>query len=298
VIHEDEVKALDEKVARRRAFLKSAGFTGLGLAAATLTAGKLGAFDGAPAAKALGINTPSVKAAEDIDYDILNFALNLEYLEAEFYAKATTGLTAGALGANTGGSVGTYGPTVGGRKVDFYIPDFPSLTKTLTYTAEELCFDELAHVNLIHGALGKLAVTKPAINLDALGIGFGNYAEFLTLARAFEDTGLSAYDGAAPLITSKAYLAVAAQIALTEANHSGSIRLMVALNNIPVSPLDSIDVVPPPSGAQYFNVSLPNALAATRTPSQVLAIVYGNSAKGTSSGGFFPNGMNGAINTV
>jgi hypothetical protein len=298
LIHEDEVKAIDEKVAHRRAFLKSAGFTGLGLAAATVGAGKLGAFDNTSVGKALGIKTPSVKAAEDIDYDILNFALNLEYLEAEFYAKATTGLTAGDLGAHTGGTVGTYGKTLGGSKVNFEIPDHPTLTKNLTYLAEELCFDELAHVNLIHGALGSLAVTKPAINLDALGIGFGSYKEFLTLARAFEDVGLSAYDGAAPLITSKAYLAVAAEIALTEANHSGAIRLMVAINGIATSPVDSIDVVPPPSGSQYFNVSLPNALAATRTTSQVLAIVYGNSTPGTTAGGFYPNGMNGVINAV
>ncbi len=297
MVHEDDVKALDQKVADRRAFLKSAGFTGLGLAAAGIAAGKLGAFDNAPVAKALGMKTSSVKAAEDIDLEILNFALNLEYLEAEFYAIATTGLTAGALGAPTGGT-GTYGPTQGGHKVNFDIPDYPTLTKNLTFMAEELCFDELAHVKLIHGALGSHAVAKPLINLDALGIGFDGAAQFLTLARAFEDTGLSAYDGAIPLITSNAYLAVAAEIALTESNHSGAIRLMVALNNVPISPLDSIDVVPPPSGSQYFNVSLPNALAATRTTSQVLAIVYANSTKGTTEGGFFPNGMNGAINTV
>jgi hypothetical protein len=296
-MHEEELQAMDEKVAQRRTFLKSAGFTGLGLAAATLGAGKLGAFDNTPVAKALGIQTPGVKAAEDIDLEILNFALNLEYLEAEFYAKATTGLVAGNLGMGTSG-VGNHGVTLGGQKVNFNIPGSSQLTKTLAFLAEELCFDELAHVALIRSALGKLAVAKPTINLDALGIGFGSAFEFLTLARAFEDVGLSAYDGAAPLITSKAYLAVAAEIALTEANHSGAIRLMVALNNVPVSPVDSIDVLPPPSGAQYFNVSLPNALAATRTTSQVLAIVYGNSAPGTTGGGFYPSGMNGSINTV
>lgn len=297
MIHEKEVKEVEQKVADRRAFLKSAGFTGLGLASAGLLAGKLGAFDNTSAAKALGIRSSSVKAAEDIDLDILNFALNLEYLEAEFYAQATTGMTAGQLGAPTDGT-GNYGLTRGGGKVDFHIPDHPTLSKNLKYMAEELCFDELAHVKFIHAALGSNAVTKPLINLDALGIGFGSFAQFLTLARAFEDTGMSAYNGAIPLITSNEYLAAAADIALTEANHSGAIRLMVALNDIPISPLDSVDVVPPPAGRQYFNVSLPNAFATTRSTSQVLAIVYGNSTPGTCSGGFFPNGVNGNINTV
>jgi Ferritin-like domain len=277
LIHEDEIKAHDEKVANRRAFLKSAGFTGLGLAAAGMTAGKLGAFDNSSVGKALGMRTPSVKAAEDIDLEILNFALNLEYLEAEFYSKATTGKTAGELGAHTGG-VGNYGPN-------------------LTLIAEELCNDELTHVNLIHGALGKFAVTKPTIDLAVAGTAFAGPTHFLTFARAFEDVGVSAYGGAAPLITSKTYLQVAAQIAEVEANHSGAIRLLCALLGISVSPLDALDVIPPPAGKDYF-VTNSDALAVIRTTSQVLAIAYGNSTPGTTGGGFFPNGVNGSINTV
>ena len=88
-------------------------------------------------------------------------------------------------------------------------------------------YDEQTHVKLLRSALGADAVAKPAINLDALGIGFGNVKEVLTLARAFEDTGVSAYGGAAPLITSKEILATAARIALTEALHSGCRRQLV-----------------------------------------------------------------------
>jgi len=149
---------------------------------------------------------------------------------------------------------------------------------------EELVFDEQAHVKLLRAALGSSAVAKPAIHLDALGDGFFSFNSFLIVARDLEDTGMSAYTGAAPLITSNAYLAVAAQILATEANHSGGIRMLSAINEIATTALDSLDVLPRPSGDQYFNISVPNALGTARTTDQVLAIVYGNNTKGTSKG--------------
>src|SRR5471030_2161783 len=52
------------------------------------------------------------------DIDILNFALNLEYLEAEFYTYATTGASISQLGISVTGG-GTAGATTGGSKVAF-----------------------------------------------------------------------------------------------------------------------------------------------------------------------------------
>jgi hypothetical protein len=131
--------------------------------------------------------------------------------------------------------------------------------------------------------------------LNALGIGFNSLAEFLTLARAFEDVGVTAYAGAAPLIADKTILGYAARIAETESEHSANIRLQVAKLGIPTSLLDGVDILPPPSGQKYFPVDN-NALTQVRTPGQVLYIVYGNQANAR-SGGFFPNGVNGTINT-
>jgi hypothetical protein len=72
---------------------------------------------------------------------------------------------------------------------------------------------------------------------------------------------------------------------------------MISENDVETTKTDSQDVLPPPSGNKYFTTDS-NALALVRTPGEVLAIVYGNSTSGTTSGGFFPNGVNGLINTV
>lgn len=218
------------------------------------------------------------------DVDILNFALNLEYLEAEFYTVATTGKDIEDIGIGTSGN-GKRGPTYGGHKVTFS-------NKITEAVAAEIAFDEQAHVKLLRAALDGAAIAKPEINLDALGFGFGSQQAFLTLARIFEDIGVTAYGGAAPLISSKAILATAARILATEAEHVGNIRLQVAQMDISTSPpLDSVDVLPPPCGTKYFSVNN-EGLTAVRTPGQVLFLAFGGKGNAT-SGGFFPDGVNG-----
>ena len=153
---------------------------------------------------------------------------------------------------------------------------------------EEITFDEHQHVMLLRSALGSAAIAKPAINLDALNTGFEGFLHFIALARAFEDVGVSAYGGAAPLITSKDILATAARIALTEAQHAGSLRTLAAANKDPyLTPVDSQDILPPPTGEQYFTVN-GQALSIVRTSGQVLAIVYHNTTSGASAGGILP----------
>lgn len=225
------------------------------------------------------------------DADILNFALNLEYLEAEFYTVATTGMTIDQMGIGITGS-GTQGTATGGQKVNLTNGSFPTLA-----IAMEIANDEREHVALIRQALtaaGAQPIAQPSINLDALGIGFGSVTEFLTLARAFEDVGVTAYAGAAPLISSKAVLGYAAQILAAEAEHASNIRLQVAQLGIPTTLLDGVDILPPPSGQNYFSLN-GMGLAQTRTPGQVLNIVYGGMANVT-AGGFFPSGVNGTLN--
>ncbi len=222
-------------------------------------------------------------AATVPEADVLNFALNLEYLEAEFYQVAVTG---GRLAASDTGAA--TGATTGGSKVPFVDP-------IVAEVAAEIAADELDHVRFLRSALGAAAVPKPAINLAALGLGFANDAEFLTLSRAFEDTGVSAYNGAATLLTG-ANLQAAASILGTEALHTGNIRLLVNQKGLVVPPLDALDK-PPARPSAYFAVDS-HALAIARSTSQVLAIVYAKSTPGTTAGGFFPSGLNGNIKTV
>ncbi len=219
------------------------------------------------------------------DADILNFALNLEFLEAEFYTVATSGRTIDYLGIDNTGS-GNSGLTTGGSQVNF-------TNAIIRNVAQELAADERTHVALLQNAilsLGATPIAKPAINLNALGFGFGNQNDFLRLARIFEDIGVTAYGGAAPLITSKTVLGIAARILATEALHAGNIRLLIAQNGIPTTPLDGADILPSPSGIQYFTTNS-NALTEVRTPGQVLLLAY--NASSASSGGFFPSGVNG-----
>lgn len=243
---------------------------------------------GAVGAATLGL--PSDVSAQSIsDVDILNFALNLEYLEAEFYTVATTGRRIQDAGIGVSG-VGTLGATVGGSVV--------AMDNRVMQVARDLANEEQMHVRLFRAALGSAAVAKPAINLAALGIGFGNMNEFLTLARAFEDVGVTAYNGAAPLISSKAILATAAAVALTEAQHAGILRYLVYDRGIAVPQLDNLDV--PPLGSPNGRLHNVNneGLSPARTPGQVLAIVYANRNPGARNGGFFPAGFNGTITTV
>jgi hypothetical protein len=255
------------QTSNRRSFVKK-----LGLAASAVTV--MGT---------LGERTASAQTTTDIE--VLNFALNLEFLEAEFYTVATTGKTLEQSGYNVGSDPG---PTTGGNQISF--------TNSLVFTsavANEIAADERAHVALLLGALGSAAIKKPAINLNALGFGFGSENDFLKLARIFEDIGVTAYAGAAPLL-SAATVGTAARILAAEAQHVSNIRLQIARLNIPTTPaLDGADILPPPSNpGQYFSLNS-NALCETRTPPQVLYLAYGG--PNLSAGGFFPNGANGSF---
>lgn len=256
----EALKDLIGSAVNRRAFAQKTMAAGLWTGGAMLAGGA----------------TSSVMAQGVTDVDVLNFALNLEYLEAEFYTVATTGRRIADVGIGVSG-VGSSGATTGGAVV--------SLDSRSRTVAEHVTLDEQQHVRFLRDALGSAAVAKPAINLEALGLGFRNQAEFLTLARAFEDLGVSAYAGAANLISSRAILMAAAQIALTEGQHAGVFRLLVSDNNVRVPQLDPLDVPPlmSPNG-RLFQVD-GNGLSTARTAAQVLAV----------AGPFFPSGVNGNI---
>jgi hypothetical protein len=240
------------------------------------------------------------------DTDILNFALNLEYLEAEFYLRATTGsgLSAADIGANPG-------TVTGGAQVAFATP-------AIQQYALEIANDELLHVRFLRNALGSAAVDRPAIDLTnsfnaaaaAAGIGpsfnpFADENSFIVGAFVFEDVGVTAYHGAAGLLSNKTYLGAAAGIMATEAYHAGEIRTLLAYLGAPyltyagqISALRATagggaEVAP---SSSTIVAADKNSIAFDRTTDEVLHIVYLSAAAGVvSKGGFFPNGLNGKI---
>ena len=263
----------------RRKFLKT-----LGAASAAVTAMAV--------ANPMEAQTSSVTATE---IAVLNFALNLEYLEAEFYTYGQYGygienMGIGVSGVASGSNLAGGGLTTGGKKVSF--------TNSLVFSqqiTEEIGTDERDHVVLLRGFLGSKAIAKPNIKLDALGIGFGNESEFLTLARIFEDIGVTAYAGAAFLLTTPFVIQTAARILATEALHVGSLHTQIARLSINSPVLDGADLVPPPTGpqTQYLPANPSNGLPAVRSVGQVLNLAYGGAGK--TEGAFFPSGINGAF---
>lgn len=219
--------------------------------------------------------------------DVLNFALNLEYLEASFYLYVTTG--SGLSAADMGGSPGTVS---GGAKVTFS-------NATVGSVATQLATDEREHVEFLRStisSIGGTPVSMPNINLAAGGA-VNSDATFLAAARQLEAVGVSAYIGGAQfLVSSPAALTYAARILDTEAQHAGFIRELCINLGVASPAVDSQDQ--PPTATQIFNTGNTNGLNPVRTTSQVLQIVYGAAGQtGVSKGGFFPNGLNGAIVT-
>ncbi len=268
---------------------------------------------GALAVAGCGSPTPYVTAATQAEIDLLNFALNLEYLEATFYSYIVTGKDLD--GSNTGG-----GPAPTGVPGAITFPN-----QQIADLFAEIYFDEVSHVQSLRTAIGTIAVARPQINLSALApITAANY---LQIARLFEDVGVTAYAGVVGSLTSSNNLTAAAQILGAEGFHTGALRLIAIQQNVayPSSlagyvPSDGYDIKPADPGSVTAAEQGPTtanggffATAANGTPgqtntfagfafqrstSQVLAILYGNSTAGTTKGGFFPNGVNGNITTV
>lgn len=138
--------------------------------------------------------------------EVLNFALTLEYLEYHFYNHAV--VAAPGL-----------------------IPAGAPLQAITTIRDHEK-----AHVDLLVGALGSNA--RPALAYDnfdftaggTFGDVYSNYSTFLKVATAFEDTGVRAYKGQAPILKGNPVLTTALRIHSVEARHAAHLRQMTAAN--------------------------------------------------------------------
>ncbi|KYP14996.1 ferritin-like domain-containing protein [Flavihumibacter sp. CACIAM 22H1] len=129
------------------------------------------------------------------DIGILNYAYALEQLEAAFYTKVAES-------------------------------PFSGITATETALLTDIRDHEIAHREFFKTALGNAAISNLEFNFS--GIDFGSRTSVLSTAKAFEDLGVSAYNGAGKLITTPAYLTLAGKIVSVEARHAAYIRDLIS----------------------------------------------------------------------
>ena len=214
-------------------------------------------FTAAMGAAAIGAGAFAFSRAADAqavtDIDILNFALNLEYLEANFYSYAVFGTPIAAAmttGTGTNGYAASAPYNAGARAVKFTDPVVASYAK-------EIAQDEINHVTFLRTALSTMAVAQPTIDVGITPTGafssaaraagiigptttaaptfFDPYASdeaFLLGAFVFEDVGVTAYKGASPLISNAGYLEAAAGILAVEAYHAAIVRTVLYAKGI------------------------------------------------------------------
>jgi hypothetical protein len=256
-------------------------------------------------------SAPSPAPGKDVDAKILTFALNLEYMEAEYYSRGASGRGLQDQSVDVGSSPGQVR---GGKKVTFSKQSFQDY-------ADELAFNETAHVKFYRKTLGGKAVDLPDIDFEtgftqaaqAAGLikegetfdPFENEINFFLGGMLFEDTGVTAYRGAAKLLTNKEFVSAAAGILAVEAYHMGMVRSLLyeaggeprRMANAVSDARDKLD------GSKDLDQGIEvsgkanvvpcdeNGICFERTPRQVLNIVY--LKPDAMKGGFYPNGFNG-----
>ena len=298
----------------RRRFLSTLAMAGTLATAASFVSGA--------EAQAQTVSTPPIN-------DVLNFALNFEFLEAEFYSYGFNGqsLAANVAASATSGASNPITPTVPTLTAsNVENPPQVTLTGNQLAVVQGLLQDEAHHIALLQSTIsanGGTPITEATIDFSAGGAipAVTTAIAFFAATRQFTALGNSAYAGAAAdLISNVEILTAASQILGAEAQHLGVVNYLCAMLGIlpssaggPDQQIDAQDV-PPNGTASIFTVtpipspvtsSAPPASGIARTPQQVLGVAYGVSTPstttptaGTTKGGFFPNGVMGNITST
>ena len=156
------------------------------------------------------------------DTGILNYAYALEQLEAAFYTQVA-------------------------------LTPYSGITAAESLLLTDIRDHEIAHREFFKAALSTNAI--PALEVNFTSINFSSRDSVLGTAKAFEDLGVTAYNGAGKLIVNPAYLTLAGKIVSVEARHAAYIRDLIS------------------NGSFADNTALDaNGLDMARTPAEVLAI--------------------------
>lgn len=132
------------------------------------------------------------------DVGVLNYAYALEQLEADFYTKVVNSFYTG-------------------------------ISENEKQIFTDIYNHEVIHRDFFKAAIGGAAPNSllPTLEFQYNGVDFKNKASVLATAKALEDTGVAAYNGAGKYITNPAYLVLAGKIVSVEARHASAIRNLI-----------------------------------------------------------------------
>ncbi|MCC2981515.1 ferritin-like domain-containing protein [Sphingomonas sp. IC4-52] len=299
--------------AERRRFLQLAG-------GASIAAGGLALLsacggddddDSGPSPTPSPTPTPTPTSTTNADRAAVNFALQLEYLQAQYFAYATTGA---GVSADLLTGTGTPGGVTGGAPVTFSDP-------FVAACAREIAAESQRRIAYLRGIITAEAVAQPAINISGAADGpfsaalketFNPYSgdgNFLLGAFFLQDVIVTAYKGLQPLINIGNTRTGFFGLLGAQSYHAGLIRTTLysdpALRTLAGRFSDARDSLDGSSdldqgvsidGAANITPADGNGIAFSRTNPAVLNVLYVNKAS-VSSGGFFPAGLNGDLKT-
>lgn len=217
----------------RRAFLR---YSGAGLALTGLVLAGCDDDDDDDNNTAGEVNVGAVGAG---DVGVLNYAYALEQLEAAFYAQIKTGTYYTGLNASS---------------------------------AERQILDDIAGHEKIHADFFKTVLGNSAIKVlepDFSSINFADRTSVLNAAKAFEDLGVAAYNGAGRFITAPANLVLAGKIVSVEARHAALIRDLITYNSFVAN--DVVDLFTPTGSASNPGVGNGTGMEKGKRPADVVA---------------------------
>lgn len=241
-----KIQKVDPALTDRRKFLKISGLTlmGTGLLLAGCTNDgdlMLNPDDNSLTSKFGGGHFPGVKnGIFDLggnDLGILTYAYALEQLEADFYTKVV----------NASGFTSNFTAEDQQVLIDLYY--------------HEVIHREFFKATLNEALPNPRKQLLPDLAFDYGSLNFSSRTQVLATAKALEDTGVAAYNGAGRLISNPEYLLLAGKIVSVEARHASAIRSLINPNSKDFAGDDVVDTT--------------TGLDVKKNPSEVLAIADG-----------------------
>ncbi len=253
----------------RRTFLARMTAAGLGTAAAALIAGCGGSSSNSGGTINTGTGTtfgdsanfPGIPGGSE-DVVVLNYALTLETLEADLYRQALNIAAGLPIGTALPADTSAYTQAVGNGGLD------PTLAAVGFLYLKQYAAVEAAHRDFLRAAISGAGATPVPANPKGYSIGLAagtDLKTILTLIRTVEETGVTAYLGAAGFLTNTAYVQIAASIYTTEARHSAGVNYVLGL---PTGPTGNVGGKQPAAGAvdEFEYAQSPSAVLAGVKP--------------------------------